>query len=328
MKNRNTLLNFRRFSLISLALVFVLSNMAMAQKKDIQSVNEGFKPEKVWEKFLEKNRVWIDPQVDTLFYTLNIWNPQKGKEEITTSKLWLSGKKVRWETTAKFGDSNPDNQYKFICLEDIEYCFFPDKIETRSPLLSSVNSFKQGISWYTGIHVLAKNGLPESARIIDLKQTENGEVLILEADTGNKKVRTGLGLICIHFGAYTFPLHHIRLHIRIPDYLPVLEEHFNDKGEKMGQVEFGTEFIDFGEQKAPKILRYVLEGPVFNRKWSLEARFQKINDIWLLKEGFHYTGADIKNQAIVENVSTQAPDPELFEVMEPNSENSEEKPDE
>ena len=96
MKNKKTLLDFRRLSIISLALAFVLSNMAIAQNTDTQSVNENFNPQKVWEKFLAKNRVWIDPQVDTLSYTLNIWNPQKGKEEITTSKLWLSGKKVRW----------------------------------------------------------------------------------------------------------------------------------------------------------------------------------------------------------------------------------------
>ncbi len=265
----------------------------------------------LWNKVLEVNRIWLDPHPPNLRYTLYMGDPAKGEGKKYVNHVWVKGEMVRWEMSA-------DGKKEYVVIRSPEKEVYidpqkPGSLDFHSP--GDTRYFSQGTTWYTGIHELIRNGLPANARIAERQKTAAGEVVVLEANVGESRGEVGLGIRHYWTGRSSFRLNHIRLHIRLPDYVPVLEEDFDKDGKKVAEIEFGPRFTRFGTQQAPEKLRFSLPGEMFpGLKWALEAHFEKVDGIWLLKEGLNLQNGKVKGRIFTSDVSTRPIDPEVFDV--------------
>ena len=96
------------------------------------------------------------------------------------------------------------------------------------------------------MHALRQYGPPAGCRIVETRATDKGPIVVLLMEMQGRSA-VGLGLDHVFFGRDKRPLGKVRLHIRLPDYVPLLEEYV-DRGVR---VEYDPKFLVLGERCAP-----------------------------------------------------------------------------
>ncbi len=285
-------------------------------------------PRAVWERVLAVNRVWLDPHPQHLSYTLYMGEPAPGNEKQYINKVWVEGDdNLRWEMTSHVdkprGGKVPEN-YRLVGSGGKELYLEPADLRRWGLLpLEDVHSFGQGITLQTGIHYVVRNGLPDNARIVEIRETGSGKVVALEFDAREIPYSVALGLRGSHlagglFGRGDF---RIRLHIQVPEFLPIRAEGFVSDDEKLYEIEFGPEFFHFDTERAPKTLRHRCTVSMFKEDQSvIEAHFQRVGNIWLLKEASSLKDGKIIAMMRTADISTESIAPTLFEFPKDLSE--------
>jgi len=183
---------------------------------------------------------------------------------------------------------------------------FEHMLQQRHPARDK-RSLKIGIAWSTAMHALRQSGLPAGCRIVETRAADKGQIVVLLMDLRGRSV-VGLGLDQIFFGRAKMPLGKVRLHIRLPDYVPLLEEYV-DGGVR---VEYDPKFLEFGARRAPAAIKYILKTAKIG-SWELEARFKEVKGLWLLDRAWNRQDGKAVAHLILSNVSTAAIDQQLFE---------------
>lgn len=267
-------------------------------------------PQEEWNKVLEVNRSWLDPHPRNLQYTLYL-DPMDATMAIETEKVNIQDdKNWDWELIGEIdvrGNGKKELlEYTVQCRDGSETYLTPEKLKARGAQpMGDTLPFRQGLEWECGIHYLARNGLPiENLQMFEKKGKE--DILLLYAFPTNARANIGLGLRNMYFGSTGYPIKMVRLYIRKPDYIPILEEDFNDVTEtsKVCEIDFGPEYYSLGTQKAPAVLRMrsMKSGFSSMTSWILEAQFQMQNNTWLLKEGLN-----IHDEKTVKRIYTELP---------------------
>jgi hypothetical protein len=269
-------------------------------------------PADIVKRLLEVNSVWLDPRPSRLSYTLTGSLKMRDLTSKTANRVWIDGDKMRWEMEDD-APASPETQkklaYTLICRGGEEaYTRAPSDrmLKQRRPARDR-RSLKQGITWSTAIHSLRQHGLPAGCRIVETKATDQGQIVVLLLEMKGRS-EVGLGLDHVYFGRVRMPLGQVRLHIRLPDYVPLLEE-FLDRDVR---IEYDPKFLVFGERRAPAAIKYVGKSVHIGR-WELEAHFQEIKGVWLLDRALNRADGKTVAELILSNVSTAAIDPKLFE---------------
>lgn len=266
----------------------------------------------VWNKVLKVNRVWLDPRPEHLSYTLYMGAPPPGNMKELVNQVWIAGNKGRWEMEGMAAQRKL--RYRMVFQGDKAVYLEPQMLLEKSPMpMKDAASLHQGTTLHTGIHALARDGLPDSARIVETRETPQGKVLVLEAELDGGRGNVGLGLRHTHFGQSQYRIDRIRLHILIPAFVPVLEEDFTKDEEKKCDVEIGPEFLPFGAQRAPGTLTWRPLGDLGIKKWVLKAEFQKVDNAWVLDEGLNVQDGKQVRRIFTFDISTKPSDPALFE---------------
>ncbi len=148
-------------------------------------------------------------------------------------------------------------------------------------------------------------GLPDNCRLVERKREGDGEIVVLEMsfDVGYSRVGLGLGRMA-NFGGIGSGLKHVRLHIRLPERIPVLEEILVDDPAPDVRVRYSEEFLRFGDQRAPKSISHESTLPGRDQRWVLTARFQQAGDCWLLKDASNTIDGRLVSQLRIWDVST------------------------
>ncbi|MFB3895580.1 MAG: hypothetical protein ACE14V_04680 [bacterium] len=252
-------------------------------------------PQEEWNKVLEVNRLWLDPHPRSVQYTLYL-DPLDATMTIETEKVNIQDdKNWDWELTKEIdviGNGHKELFENVVqCRDGNETYLKPEKLKARGAQpMGDTLPFRQGIEWECGIHYLALNGLPqENLQMFEKKGKE--DILLLYAFPTNARANIGLGLRNSFYGQSQYRIKMMRLYIRKPDYVPILEEDFNDVTEssKVCEIDFGPEYYSLGTQKTPAVLRMRSKRPSYSSmtSWILEAQFQMQNNTWLLKEGLN-----------------------------------------
>ena len=278
-----------------------------AASKPVEKPVDLSDPKDVWRKVLEVNRVWLDPRPKHLQYTLNMGGPEPGNTPELVHRVWIDGDKGRWET----------ENYQMVFDSQNAVYLQPADLLQRSPMpVEDVSRYRQGLAWHTALHALAKGGLPENARIVETRDTPSGKIITLEAELEKARADVGFGLANTWFGQSMYAIDRVRLHIQVPEFVPVLEEDFSqlpDGGETKTLIEIGPEFLAFENQSAPKVLAYRSKLSD-DLDWVLRAEFQRIDDVWILREGLNLHNGNPVKRIYVTNVSTGPFSPDLVEA--------------
>jgi len=269
-------------------------------------------PADIVHKLLEANSVWLEPPPTRVSYTLYGSSQLRDLTAKTISRVWIDGDKMRWELDSDapaFGDTRKTLAYTLICRAGEErYARAPTErlLKRRRPPRDR-RSLKIGITWFTAMHALRQHGLPAGCRIVERHATDEGQIVVLLMELQGRS-EVGLGLDHVFFGSARMPLEKVRLHIRLSDYVPLLEEYVD----RDVRVEYDPKFLVFGERRAPAAIKYV--GKTANiGHWELEARFKEINGLWLLERAWNRQDGKTVAHLILSNVSTAAIEPQLFE---------------
>ncbi|MBN1345328.1 MAG: M48 family metalloprotease [Phycisphaerae bacterium] len=270
----------------------------------------------VWAKVLEVNRDWLCPHPENLSYVLNMANPAPGSQDHVVNRVWLRGADhARWEISGQTAHGDkimPVDAWRVFSGDWTAGS--SDKVARRIHAdTRRFRHYRQGLEWYTGIHVLADFGLPENARIVGMSGREQDGILILQTEVPNRRGAVGLGLGQVFFGQIQYPLDRLRLHIRLPEFVPILEEDFAPWDSGGSQIDFGPEFVPLDKGLAPKTIRYRSEVEP-GWEWALEARFQIVGDVWLLKEALNLRNGTALRKIYTAEISTQPVDPEVFRL--------------
>ena len=165
----------------------------------------------------------------------------------------------------------------------------------------------QGIQWRSAVHVLADGGLPERSSIVDRRAVQDGHILVLETDLGDARFDVGIGLYHVFFGSCDSAIKKVRIHVKVPEFIPVREE-FPAIGR---QIEYEPDFLTIADQRAPKTIRFVAK--LSNGDpWVLEAHFTEVKDHWLLEKAYNMHAGEKVSEMVVSDVSTEAIDPAVF----------------
>jgi len=269
-------------------------------------------PADIVKKVLEVNSVWLDPTPNRLSYTLYGSSQLRDLTAKTISRVWIDGDKMRWDLdsdTPASTDAEKTLAYTLICRAGEEMYTrapFEHMLQQRHPARDK-RSLKIGIAWSTAMHALRQSGLPAGCRIVETRAADKGPIVVLLMDMRGRSV-VGLGLDHIFFGRAKMPLGKVRLHIRLPDYVPLLEEYV-DGGVR---VEYDPKFLVFGARRAPAAIKCIQKTAKFG-SWELEARFKEIKGLWLLDQAWNRQDGKAVAHLILSNVSTAAIDQQLFE---------------
>ncbi|MCX5771568.1 MAG: sigma-70 family RNA polymerase sigma factor, partial [Candidatus Hydrogenedentes bacterium] len=264
-------------------------------------------PQDVWRKVVDVNNIWLDPHPKQVQYTFNMGGPEPGAQPELIYRVWIDGDKGRFET---------DSLEVIFDSRNSVYLQPPELLQKSPMPTEDASRFRQGVTWHTALHEFAEHGLPENARIVETRDTPAGKTIVIEAELEKTPGNVGFGLANMWFGESSFRIDRVRLHIQVPEFVPVLEEDFTrmpDGGENKNRIEIGPEFIDFQNQSAPKVLAF---HTTFGDdiEWVLRAEFQKVDDVWILREGLNVHDGKLVNRVYVTNASTKPFSPDLVEA--------------
>ncbi len=269
----------------------------------------------VWTRMAATNRVWLQPTAKNLGYAVRVkpvdaQSPEPG----TVSRVWISGRFARWQMNApKAGVDNEDLSYLLVLTGDSEqYIEAPLQEMTRKPKKArDLRTMVQGIQWRSAVHVLADRGLPERSSIVERHAVQDGYILVLETDLGDARLDVGIGLYHVFHGQFGSPIEKVRIHIKVPEFIPVKEQ-FPACG---AELEYEPDFLKIGDQRAPKAIRLITD--LCGSPWVLESHFRKVNDLWLVEKAYSILNAKKVYEMIVSDVSTEPIDPAVFTSTKP-----------
>jgi len=276
----------------------------------------------LWKKVLEVNSVWLDPQPPRLSYTLTASSRDPEIRAKYVNRVWIDGKRSRWEMDDMRPDDSEDDDpkldYTLVCdAEQERYLRAPHDSMLNKPQPSrNIRNLRQGITWSTAIHAAYWNGLPPDSRIAETRAAGDGEIVVIEMDLQRYRSSAGLGLYHCFLGRSSWRTGRVRLHIKTPEHVPVLEEFLNE-GLEGSRIEYDPGYFALGKQLAPKIIRHVSEGEAPNMKrWVLEAHFQATGGMWLLEKALNIQDGKIVTDIVLSDMSTAAIDPDRFATRE------------
>lgn len=270
----------------------------------------------VWAQLAARNRVWLQPAAENLSYAvvgklIDGETPESGM----AARVWISGKLARWQLAApKSGVDGADLSYLLLVTGDSEqYLEAPLQDMIRKPENArDLRTMLQGIQWRSAVHVLAAGGLPERSTIVDRRTVRDGHILVLETDLGDARFDVGIGLYHHWYGSCDSAIGKVRIHVKVPEFIPVREE-FPAIGR---EIEYEPDFLTIGDQRAPKTIRFVAK--LSNgTPWVLEANFRSVKDLWLLEKAYNIHGGKRLFEMVVSDVSTEPIDPAVFAPPKP-----------
>lgn len=233
----------------------------------------------ILEQVIEKNRFWLDPQPSSLSYTLvGLPAEPKPHPQQMVNRVMISFDRVRWDLDSESDQRSANYTYdctlaKAICLRA------PNGVDrTRLPQVIDLRRFRQGIVWHTTLHSLMKTGVSRKSEIVKETTTDEGRVVEIETPLRNGDQEVGLGLYHVWYGHFQFSVRKARLHIRLPDLIPLYEEFIIGRGQPTYLVSYGPEFIKIGEHSAPSKLRFASS----DQSSVIEANFHDVKGVWVL----------------------------------------------
>ena len=239
-----------------------------------------------------------------------------GKERELVSQVWVAGDRGHWELDGTYREEKRCIRMTF----DAEHAVYasPEVMRDLSPLeMLNAATFRQGLAWHMGIHELVRLGLPDNARIAENRETDSGRVVVLEAEFEEARTFLGLGLRHLFLGRQRAVLKRIRLHVKVPEFEPIIEER-SFKGtpnQYRSRIEIGPEYLDFGDQRAPASFTVTsTQGQAKKLGWTFRVGFQKVENVWLLREAEGELDGEVKCRLFTEGISTEPADPALFEM--------------
>lgn len=277
-------------------------------------------------RFLEVNRIWLDPSPGHLSYEL-LSIRSKGEEvERKIHRVWLEGRnKARWETEGgpvnheRYGKGASSHIAVFSPDRECHIFNWGEKRYERIIPRVDCRYLCQGVTWETGIHALADEPAAFDLSIVERNKSEEGETAVLEAvleDRVPPRVQVLLDLQNLWMSpAIYYPIQKIRVGIRMPDLAPLFEEGLGEDDVCFYKVEYGPGFLASDDQRAPEFMRFrPFVSIERQRKEIIEARFQIMDGNWLLKEGTLQRKGVKVQRLYLKEVSTRAADPELFDI--------------
>ena len=170
-------------------------------------------------------------------------------------------------------------------------------------------SLNQGITWRTAMHAFAERGLPDNTRIVKRSKQEDHEIVVLEARGKNISSRVGLGLIGVQYGSVGHQIGRVKLHIRLPEHIPVKEEIAGGNlSPREITIHYSERFHRMKNGVAPQWISHRVNRDIGPgrppMKWYMTATFQIVDDIWLLKSARNSQNGKTKTSLAVENAST------------------------
>ena len=283
-------------------------------------------PDAVVKRLLEVNSVWLEPRPTRLSYRLSGTLLEDGGKTKQLNRIWIDGDNARWEMEAQLFTYPRSKRPLQLPLppKELEYASYTlvvrgdEESYVRAPranmLLVSRNArdlgtLRQGITWSTAMHALQSEGLPDDARIIEQDGEDPEDVVVLEMTFKKRKNHVGLGLYHSYYGSISMPTGKARLHIKLPDYVPVREEWVN----RNSRIEYGPEFFRVGGHRAPQSMSYVGLARK-NVRWELKAQFKIVQGHWLLDRAVNTHGGTPVAEFTLSDVSTERISPLMFEL--------------
>ncbi len=285
----------------------------------------------ILQKVVDKHRFWLDPRPKNLRYTLTGGKPEPDDNDKMVHQVLVSGENVRWEMDANLEPpgNSPDRSLEYTTIitpEKTVWLRVPKGVKKEAMNdVSDTRRFRQGMIWQTAFHALTANGIPAKCQVVEEIESKEGRVVVVEVEFDNARASVGLGMYQLQFGAANWRMNKVRLHIRLPDYLPIREQYFDTKTGAASDtaVSFGPEFIKVGEHVAPKTMRYVqtydekMQRLTKFREWVLEGHFHEVQGVWLLDNATNSHDGTIVRQMQVSDVSTAPILEEKFDPLIP-----------
>ncbi len=276
------------------------AGVAKAEEVDLSD------PQAIWRKVVEVNRVWLRPEPEFLRYTM--------KMDDESYRVWIAGEQGRYKS------DRPDSPVDLVFSGAEAVGIAPRSGVERSPYpmnLLAHATLRQGVKWFTSLHILARQGLPQNARIIETAEHGDGRRITIEADVKEHRTSLGLGLLDKWYGSTGYAPRLVRITISTPLFVPILEEGIQDykDGELLvSVVEVGPEFMEVGGQLAPAALRHLAPPMDHLESWILSANFQIVNDVWIFKDAENiHNGVTVK-RIHTTNISTEPFDLAIVEM--------------
>lgn len=287
---------------------------------------------------VEKNSFWLDPWPASLSYTVTGSKPEAGAKPDLTNRVQIAGARVRWDMDAEVdrpaerGRAKSPMNYTYVFTPDRTMCLRapPDVDKAVLEKKRDTHALRQGMLFSTGFHLLAFHGVPEKCRYVeDAAGKENG-VVVIECEFRNARGAFGLGMDHMQLGKVDWRIDKLHLHVRVQDATPLKEVHFDPRsGAPNGiTIVFAPEYLKIGEQRAPSNVQFVQKPPEGTprkggfREWILEARFQNVEENWLLDRATNSQDGTVVRQLQVSDISTKPIPPKAFD---PPPEATEEK---
>jgi hypothetical protein len=227
-------------------------------------------------------------------------------------RVWIDGSNVRWELD-QLGEK-PSAIAVVFRGDSAVYVKGPEKLlKTKAPV-GDTHPFSQGITWRTAVHTIREKGVPADAKLLAREKVDGGEVAVIEMTIPDQR-RVGLGIRGSYLGyagiagSPTLRPSRVRLHIRLPEHFPILEEY---PGRDV-QFRYEEQTIRFDGGLAPSSITYAAKSPE-GKIWEMAAHFQKYESLWLLQMAKNRQDGVVGAALEVSEVSTAPPDKALFEV--------------
>lgn len=241
----------------------------------------------LWKRVIEANRHWLEPHPKRLRYQL------AGKVEVDQYKseminrVWIDHDRARWELAVS-GSDNESLQLALV-IDGVQEQYVesndPKRLTGPRPARNWSN-LKQGIIFHTATHWLYQQGMPGNCRIAERRKDGDHEIVVLEADVDQASSRIGMGLFHVTYGSAAGRFNRVRLHIQLPQHVPVLEE-LSWQKDRSTLIQYGRSYHKVRGGYAPKRVthRQQLQHGRDDQtiEWNLTATFQIIDEIWLLK---------------------------------------------
>ena len=285
-------------------------SLATAQQFDARNATVA----DLWTHVLATNRIWLEPEPNHLSYVVTCI-PAESEERLTktVNRVSLATDQARWEMEVQ--RPNEDEilmSYVLVVDGDGEqYLKSPrEELVGVSRPARNIHPLRQGITWRTSLHILAEQGLPGETEIVERREVNGGHVLVFECDLGKNRCDVGIGLYHSFKGQARFNAETVRVHVKTPEFIPLKEEFLSHNV----TIEYSPEFISFGEQRAPHTIRHVSTLFTDGTPWILEAQFQAIDNVWLLRKAFNIQHGKPIVEMVVKDASTAAVDKALFAI--------------
>jgi len=270
-------------------------------------------------KALEVNSVWLDPPPVRLHYVVTGKVEKPGGVEMTNT-VWLDGDKARWEMESQTLPPREPAYHHFYTLvinsgEEMYLRAPSEKLLGQRKPARRAYLLRAGISFSTAMHALQQHGVPQDCRIVETRTTDAGEVVVLQMDLQPHGAWLGLGLFHLQLGNQGKRLGEVRLHLQLPDHVPILEELVGQDA----RFEYDPDFLAFEQLRAPRVVKLVSKSPGVRGiggidEWVLEAHFKTTEGLWLFDQAVNRQDGKVVCRVKLKDASRAPFDERLFDL--------------